>query len=59
MKRKVNYKMGALKRRFKTGKVDIEPGTFINQSKAQKVAQNKARLETPISLPMRISIMGA
>lgn len=35
MKRTVNYKMGALKRKFKTGK-DAAPGTFISKVNEMK-----------------------
>lgn len=40
----VNYKMGALKRKYKLGKADVEPGTFIskaNASKAKKILEKK------------------
>lgn len=37
MAKKVNYAVGALKRRFKLGKADVEPGTFINKINSSKV----------------------
>lgn len=35
--KQLNYKMGALKRKFKTGAKDVEPGTFISKANEQKV----------------------
>lgn len=55
----LNYKMGAAKRKFKLGKVETKPGELISQINAQKVAQNKAKSDTPMSRTMRVSIMGA
>ncbi len=51
----VNYKIGALKRKFKTGKEDMEPGTFISKANEQKgqITSNKQ----PISKE-KLSIMG-
>lgn len=49
-----NYKVGALKRKFKTGRADVEVGTFINLANAQKVAKNKDKID----IPTEVAIMG-
>ncbi len=53
MKRTVNYKIGALKRKYKTGK-DAEPGTFISKINESKITKENNQ---PIS-ERRISIRG-
>ena len=55
MKRTVNYKIGALKRKFGTGKADQAPGTFIEKAKQmeEKIINNNQ----PISKE-KFSIMG-
>lgn len=55
MKRTVNYQMGALKRKFKTGK-DAAPGTFIskiNESKSENIKSNNQQISKT-----KLSIMG-
>lgn len=48
LKRKaVNSKVGALKRKYKLGKVDVSPGTFISKMNSQKAT------------PKKVAIMGA
>lgn len=49
------YKVGALKRKFKAGTADFEPGTFIKLANAQKTAKNK---EIPGSTETKVAIMG-
>ncbi len=39
--RGINNKLGAVKRKFKMGRVDTKPGELINKYKSQNVAQNK------------------
>ncbi len=51
--KKVNYKMGALKRKFKTGRDDQEPGTFIKLAQVQKEAAQESPKET-----LKVSIAG-
>ncbi len=53
--KKVNYAIGALKRKFKTGPTDQEPGTFISKANAQKAPQQ----EMPKGKPAKVAIMGA
>jgi len=51
----LNYKGGALKRKFKMGRGNVEPGAFINklnESKHKKLAKNRG-----IS-PKKLGIMG-
>ncbi len=51
-----NYKVGALKRKFKTGKEDQAPGTFIskmNETKQPKMAEN-----LPANTKERTAILG-
>lgn len=55
MKRKVNYLMGALKRKYKTGRTDQEPGTFIKLSK-QKAPLDET--ESGTSAKEKVAIMG-
>ncbi len=43
----VNYKVGALKRRFKLGRADQEPGTFINKSNQNKSVPTQKDGVTP------------
>ncbi len=38
--KQVNYKMGALKRKFQTGPKDVEPGTFISKMNESKKEVN-------------------
>ena len=52
--KKLNYKIGALKRKFKLGKGEIEPGDFI--SKINKKSNIKS-LEEPLSKE-QVAIMG-
>ncbi len=40
MSKELNYRLGVLKRRFKLGAADQEPGTFIN-----KINQKKSSTE--------------
>lgn len=42
IKRPINQKVGALKRKFGV-KGEVAPGTFINLSRAPKVAKKKAK----------------
>lgn len=49
-----NYKLGALKRKFKTGRADVAPGTFINLAKAQKETES----QEDIPSKEKVSIMG-
>jgi hypothetical protein len=58
LKRKsINYKSGALKRKFKMGRVDTKPGDFINQMNKNKI---KRKINNNQSIPRKemISIMG-
>lgn len=54
MKRKVNYKMGAMKRKYKTGK-NTKPGDLIS-----KVNESKIKRKTVINQPSKrkVAIMG-
>ena len=52
----LNYKIGALKRKFKTGKDDVEPGTFIskvNEIKQEKIINDKEQISKT-----KLGIMG-
>ena len=43
--KKSNYKVGAIKRKFKMGRVDSKPGDFIskmNESKINRVSNNQS-----------------
>lgn len=51
-----NYKVGALKRKFNMGRVDVEPGTFIRKMNAQKAAPVQA--EPKLSREEKVAIMG-
>lgn len=42
MRKELNKKVGALKRKFKTGSKDFEPGTFINKAKDAQKAKKVA-----------------
>lgn len=53
--KEINYKMGVLKRKFKTGKEDQEPGTFIAKINEQK--QSNIKSKETISKE-KLSIMG-
>lgn len=54
MKRTVNYKYGALKRKYETGKDNQEPGTFIS-----KVNEMKQEVKSKQSTPKtKLAIMG-
>lgn len=55
MKRNVNYKVGAQKRKFSMGRTDYQPGELINKYKAQKVASNK---DISTMSKEKLSIMG-
>lgn len=52
-----NYKVGALKRKYKLGRGDVEPGTFINKINSQKAENVKDGL--PKNSSERTAIMGA
>ena len=54
--KKVNYAIGALKRKYQLGRGDQEPGTFINLVNAQKAERVK---ELPKNPTLRTAIMGA
>ena len=55
--KKLNYKVGALKRKFKNGKADFEPGTLISKVNESKDSiRNKDKKEA-IS-KTRLAIMG-
>lgn len=41
------YKMGALKRKFKTGRADVEPGTFISKLNAMKSVPKAEAAQSP------------
>lgn len=51
----VNYKIGALKRKFKTGAKDQEPGTFIQMSKIKK---DEPTQEMPKIRKEKVAFMG-
>jgi hypothetical protein len=51
-----NYKLGALKRKFKTGKDDVEAGTFISKMNAQKAPRIAKTL--PGNDTLRTAILG-
>ncbi len=53
----LNYKMGAAKRKFKLGKVEMKPGELITNYNSQKVARTKGGL--PNRPTERTAIMGA
>lgn len=52
----LNYKVGALKRKYNLGKGDFAPGTLINHINAQKAAESKA--PTSITRIEKVAIMG-
>lgn len=54
----LNYRVGALKRKFKI-EGDFAPGTLIDKANAQKVAQNKGKMDMPSKPSERAAIMGA
>lgn len=43
MKRAVNYKMGAQKRKYNLGRGQVEPGTFISKSRSQKATMKEVK----------------
>ena len=47
------YKMGALKRKFGTGRASVEPGTFIQMSQKNITNQIKPTIPTE-----KVAIMG-
>lgn len=52
MKRLINYQIGALKRKYKTGK-DAEPGTFIskvNENKKEIINNNQSVSKKKLSI---------
>ncbi len=49
----VNYKIGALKRKYQLGKGDIEPGTFINKINVQKATE-----KLPEKKEVKVAILG-
>lgn len=51
----LNYRIGALKRKFKMGKGDFEPGTLINKLKTQNAA---APVEVTEPSKEKVAIMG-
>lgn len=50
------YKMGALKRKFGTGRVAVPPGSFIEKANAAKTLTRKS---APMGNTERIAFMGA
>ncbi len=57
--KKLNYKVGATKRKLKAGRVEFKPGELITKMNAQKVAQNKAKSNNSVSRETKVAIMGA
>lgn len=53
--KKLNYQVGALKRKFKTGRLDVEPGTFISKMNEQKASSVKEAMKNPTE---RTAFMG-
>ncbi len=51
------YQVGVMKRKFKMGKGDFEPGALITQLNAQKEAAKKKEVEMPTK--EKVAIMGA
>ncbi len=49
----VNYKMGALKRKYKLGKADVEPGTFISKANASKVKKILEKKNSKVSVAVK------
>lgn len=52
------YKLGALKRKFKTGVADQEPGTFIAKANEVKRAPITKKTKS-MSRSEKVAIMGA
>lgn len=50
----LNYKVGVLKRQFKLGKGDFEPGTLINLTRTQKATDS----QKDVSSKKKVAIMG-
>ncbi len=47
------YKVGALKRKFKLGRADQEPGTFISKVNASKVKKIVEKKNSKVSLAVK------
>ncbi len=54
--KKVNYAVGALKRKFKTGPADQEPGTFISAANASKAKEIIEKKNSPVSVAIKGAI---
>lgn len=54
MKRAVNYKMGAQKRKYNLGRGEVEPGTFISKSRSQKATKEAKELPSKT----KVAILG-
>lgn len=55
MKRAVNYKMGAQKRKYNLGRGGVEPGTFISKLRSQKATVKKVK---QLPSKTKVAIMG-
>ena len=49
-----NYKLGALKRKFKIGRINVVPGTFISKINESKIIKQTI----PTSKVDKISVLG-
>lgn len=58
MKKELKQQIGDLKKKFKMGRSDFEPGTLINKLNDQKAAEKNDRTVKSVSRKEKVAIMG-